>query len=175
MDNQEEKIGFKSGEPNSVDELEKKLPGKPLRVFAKLFAIFGVIFSSVTIMYYLLPIFSFIIGFMIGAVITAFMVVSVVLTLGGVLTFEGYRSWIGNHMYDVPSFFFNVGENSVKLMPYFYVAAIPAIVLTSLGLLLGIIGQAKYKRCVGYIVTNAVFLTLAVFFTFLFIATGIPF
>jgi len=105
MDNQEEKIGFKSGEPNSVDELEKKLPGKPLRVFAKLFTIFGVIFSSVTIMYYLLPIFSFIIGFMIGAVITAFMVVSVVLTLGGVLTFEGYRSWIGNHMYDTKFLF----------------------------------------------------------------------
>lgn len=172
MDNQEEKIGFKSGEPNSIDVTEKKLPGKKLRTPTKIITIFGIILSVITLMYYALPIFSAVIGVFIGFLIICFIIVVTVFTVGIIFTVDWFRDWVTNHGMDVPTFFFNLTENVGKLAPYFYVVSIPALVFTLSGFVLAIIGKSKkYPGFTAYIVLNAIFLTLTIISIFLFINT----
>lgn len=104
MDNQEEKIGFKSGEPNSIDVTEKKLPGKKLRTPTKIITIFGITLSVITLMYYALPIFSAVIGVFIGFLIICFIIVVTVFTVGIIFTVDWFRDWVTNHGMDVPTF-----------------------------------------------------------------------
>ena len=172
-------IGFDSATPitrkdkNKPERFQKNLPGKKLRRWTKLCTVFGIIFSTLTMMYFLLPLFAAVIGGLLAVCIVMFMICSVVLTLGLALMNDGYREWIGNDMMDVPNFFFNLADNVVKLAPYFFVVAIPGLVFTGVGLALGIVGKAKqYRFFTSYIVLNAIFFTLALIFTLIFFASG---
>lgn len=173
-----EKIGFNSAPPiKKGSKKSEKYPdnfeGKCLRKAAKLCTIFGIIFSVLSMMYFLLPLFAAIIGALLAVIIVFAMIISVVFTLGMVLMNDGYRNWIGNNMMDIPNFFFHIGENIAKLAPYYLVVAIPAIVLNIAGLVLGIVGQAKhYRFCISYIVLNSVFLTFTLLFTLLYFIGG---
>jgi len=172
------KIGFDSATPiQKGKKMSEKYPdnfeGKGLRRAAKLCTIFGIIFSVLSMMYFLLPIFAAIIGGLIAVILIFGMIFSVIITLGLILMNEGYRQWIGNNMMDIPNFFFNIGENVAKLAPYYLVVAIPALVLNIAGLVLGIVGQAKkYRFCISYIVLNSIFLTFTLFFTALYFIGG---
>ena len=171
-------IGFDTATPVNKHASRKEkypvnFPGKGLRRATKLVTIFGIIFSSLTMMYFLLPIFSAFIGGIIAVCIVMFMIFSVVFSLGMVLINDGYRNWIGNDMMDVPNFFFNLSENIAKLSPYFLVVAIPGLVLNIAGLVLGIVGQSKhYRFFISYIILNSVFLTFAIIFTAIYFIGG---
>ena len=183
---EEEKIGFNSAPKIGFDQAtpvkrgakhEEKYPdnfeGKGLRKAAKLCTVFGIIFSVLSMMYFLLPIFAAIIGGLIAVCIVMFMICSVIFTLGMILMNDGYRDWIGNHMMDVPNFFFKAGENVAKLAPFYMFAAGPALALTIAGFILGIVGKSKnYRFFVSYIIINAVFLTFVAIFTILYFGSG---
>ena len=172
------KIGFDSATPiQKGKKMSEKYPdnfeGKGLRRSAKLCTIFGIIFSVLSMMYFLLPIFAAIIGGLIAVILIFGMIFSVIISLGLILMNEGYRQWIGNNMMDIPNFFFNIGENVAKLAPYYLVVAIPALILTIAGFVLGIVGTSKkYRFCTSYIVLNAIFLTFTLFFTALYFIGG---
>ena len=172
------KIGFDSAVPiKKGSKKSEKYPdnfeGKGLRKAAKLCTVFGIIFSVLAMMYFLLPVFAAIIGALLAVIIVFGMIASVIFTLGMVLMSDDYRHWIGNNMMDIPNFFFHIGENIAKLAPYYLVAAIPAIVFDIAGLILGIVGQAKqYRFCISYIVLNSIFLTFTLFFTALYFIGG---
>ena len=175
----EQKIGFQTATPLKkgvkVEKFQDKLPGKKLRVFTKLCTIFGIIFSSLTMMYFLLPFFAIVIGALLALCISLFMIFSVVCTLGIALLIEDYRYWIGNHMFDVPNFFFDIADNINKLVPYFFVVAGPALAFTIAGLVLSIIGKAKnYKFFTSYVVLNSIFLFFTILFVVLYIVAGGP-
>ncbi len=176
--NSQGKIGFDSPPPPGQKGLkperyQKRLPLKPLRVFNNLFFIFGIIASVLTMMYYLLPVFSVIIGAVLAIIIFFFMIASVIFTLGLSLTNEEYRYWIGYHMMDIPNFFFDVANNVATLEPFFPAVAFSALTLNSLSLLLSIIGQCKIKRhFVSFIVINSIFITFTLFFIALFFMGG---
>lgn len=177
-ESEEEKIGFNSKPPlkegEKIERFQKNLPGKTLRGWTKAMTILSIILSCLTIMYFLLPLFSALIGGLIGLCIALFMICSVVVTLGLILTNDGYRNWISNDMMDVPNFFFNLADNITKLSPYFLCVAIPAIICGCIGLTLSIIGQSKkYRFFVSYIVLNSIFLTLSLLFTILYFIGGI--
>lgn len=172
-----EKLGFNSNAPlekgKKVKRFQENLPGKELRGWTKACTILGIIFSSLTMMYFLLPLFSALIGGIIAVFIVLFMVISVVCTLGLVLTIDDYRNWIGNDMMTVPNFFFNIADNITKLYPYFFVVAGPALALNITGLILSIVGKAKnYRFFTSYIVLNAIFLSFSILFSILYIIGG---
>lgn len=174
-----EKLGFNSNAPlkkgEKVEKFQKNLPGKEVRGWTKACTILGIIFSSLTMMYFLLPLFSALMGGVIAVFIVLFMVVSVVCTLGLILTVDDYRNWIGNNMMDVPNFFFNIADNITKLYPYFFVVAGPALALNIAGLVLSIVGKSKqYRYFTSYIILNSIFLTLSILFTLLYVIAGGP-
>ena len=178
VDNQEEKkIGFGDSQPDEKEikrtKIDDTLPGKSLRIPARVLMIFGIILSSLTLMYFLLPIFSAFIGALLAVILVFFMIFSVIFTIGMVLMIDGYRNWIGNHMMDVPNFFFKISEHIANLSPYFLVVAIPAIIFCTSSLIISIIGMAEKKpRFLGFIIVDSIFLAIALFFTILFIIAG---
>ena len=179
---QEEKIGFGNYQPDekSIErqnlrklEQEKYKEGNGLRIPARLCCIFGAIASAITLMYFLLPIFSVVIGAMIAAVLVIFMIFSVIITLGIVLLNDGYRNWIGNHMMDVPNFFFNIAKHINELSKYFLLVGIPALVLCLAGLILAIVGVSeKHKKFLGILIVSAIFFVNALFFVILYAIAG---
>ena len=176
--NEQGKIGFESPAPvgpngQPPERYQKNLPYKPLRIINKIIFAFGVVASLLTIMYYLLPIFSVLVGAILAIVIVLFMIVSVVFTLGIVLTIDEYRYWIGNHMMDVPTFCFDIANNIAKLEPIFPIIGFSAIGLCSLSLALSIFGQTQIKRYfVSYIVVNSIFLITSIFFVLVYFIGG---
>ena len=175
----EEPIGFNQakpigkGEKLEIDHFQNHLPGKGLRTATKITTIFGVIFSVIALMYYLLPIFASVIGGIIAMFLYIFMIFSVICTLGMILLNEGYRKWASDDIMIVPNFFFDISNHVIELSKYYLIVAIPAILLCSTGLTLAIIGQAKkYKFFTSYIVLNAIFLVHALFFTIIYFASG---
>ena len=172
------KIGFDSATPiQKGKKMSEKYPdnfeGKGLRRAAKLCTIFGIIFSVLSMMYFLLPFFSVIIGALLAMCIVLFMICSVVFTLGLILMNDGYRYWIGNNMMDVPNFFFNIADNIAKLSPFYFIAAGPALAFTIAGLILSIIGKAKkYRFFTSYIVLNSIFLSIALLFSIIYLIGG---
>lgn len=179
MENNEEKIGFGDYQPDEKEivrhkpNAEELAAGKGLRIPARLLCIFGSIASGITMMYYLLPIFATLIGAFLAVILVVFMVFSVIVTLGMVLMSDGYRNWIGNHMMDVPNFFFNVSKHITELSKYFLITAIPALVLCGAAIALSIIGiNEKHKRFVGILVVSIIFFVNALLFTIFYIANG---
>ena len=171
------KIGFNTNPPlakgQTVEKFQETLPGKELRGWTKACTILGIIFSVISMMYFLLPLFSFIIGALIALCLVLFMILSVVGTLGLALLNEDYRNWIGNNMMDVPNFFFNIADNIAKLSPFYFVAAGPALAFTIAGLILSIIGKAKkYRFFTSYIVLNSIFLSIALLFSIIYLIGG---
>ena len=135
--------------------------------------VIAIIAAVVTLMYYLLPIFGGVVGIILGFFIAIIIIFSTVFTLGTIYANDGYRNWVGNDAFTVPSFFLSIGEHIQALSPYFPIAAWIAIGTCSLTLLLGIIGTAvKARGYVRFIVLGAIFLTLAVLATILFYANG---
>lgn len=179
---QEEKIGFGNYQPDekSIErqnlaklEREKYKAGNGLRIPARLLCIFGAIASTITMMYYLLPIFSAFIGALIAVFLIFFMIFSVIITIGLILMNDGYRNWIGNHMFDVPNWFFNIAKHITELSKYFLITAIPALVFCLAGLILAIVGVSeKHKKFVGILVVSAIFFVNALFFTILYAIAG---
>lgn len=171
------KIGFNTNPPlakgQKVEKFQETLPGKELRGWTKACTILGIIFSTISMMYFLLPFFSVIIGALLAMCIVLFMICSVVFTLGLVLMNDGYRHWIGNNMMDVPNFFFNIADNIAKLSPFYFVVAGPALAFTIAGLILSIIGKAKkYRFFTSYIVLNSIFLSIALLFSIIYLIGG---
>ena len=144
-----------------------------LRNFNLVLTVFGVAFSALSLMYYLLPIFAGFIGLILGLVIGVYVVFSSLATLGIIYANQDYRSFVGNQLFAVPGFFFNVGAHVESLSPYFPVFGFGGIFVCLASLIVACIGKGIGKGgFVKYIVLNAVFMGLAAIATILFYANG---
>ena len=144
-----------------------------LRNFNLILTVFGIAFSFLSLMYYLLPIFAGFIGLVLGLVIGVYLILSSVATLGIIYVNQDYRSFVGNRLFAVPSFFFNVGTHVENLSPYFPIFGFGGIFVCLFSLIVACIGKGIGKRgFVKYIVLNAVFMVLAAIATVLYYANG---
>ena len=144
-----------------------------LRNFSLILTVFGIAFSALSLMYYLLPIFAGFIGLILGLVIGVYVVFSSIVTLGIIYANQDYRSFVGNQLFAVPGFFFNVGVHVESLSPYFPIFGFGGIFVCLSSLIVACIGKGIGKGgFVKYIVLSAVFMGLAAIATILYYANG---
>ena len=144
-----------------------------LRNFDLILTIFGVLLSAVSLMYYLLPIFSGVVGIFAALFIFVWVVASSIFTLGLIYLNGDYRNWLGSSLFAVPNWFMNVGQHVEKLSPYFPIFGFGGIFVCLIGLIVACIGKGIGKGgFVKYIVLNSIFMGLAIIATILFYANG---
>lgn len=154
---------------NNTVESNKK---DHLKRACKVLTPFTIILSLITLMYYLLPIFSVVIGLLAALLIVVFILVSVLGTLFIVIAIKEYRDWL-THAFDIPNFFFNIGKNMDKVAPYFPFVAFPSLLFCLILFLLSIIGQSKKKKgFIPFIVISAAFLVITLVSIILYYING---
>ena len=172
----QEKIGFysapKDGDTSTPPNKKIKFSNQRKTGLQK--ATFGffvpsTILSIGALAFFFMPILSALAGIMAFFIIGAIIIVPIMATLFIILVSEEYRQFVGK-AWSIVEWFFDAANHINQLSPFYWMVAVPALVLEAITIILAIITLAKgQKGVVTYlIVTIILFLTVGVLTIFYF-------
>lgn len=129
------------------------------------------------IMYYMLPIFSYVIGGILAFFIILFALLAILGTIFLIFAYEPFRTWFTSDMMSVPNFFFHIGENITKVgfvMPYIEYGVLG---LSALVFILSFVYKKKKKKNINtipFIIFASIYFVIAGGFLFYYLITGNP-
>ena len=178
MDEQETKQSEPlSPTPLKPEPLSKNNKGRAkaswLKKLARFFLILTIVAGTSTLLYYLIPIATFLGVFVVGTIHTVIVVVVTIATIGLVWTMEGWRNFSA-WGYGLLEKVWNAAQHIDELSAYFPYLVYAAFVSGVLSIFFAALAQGikKDKGCVKYYVTNGIFFLLVFAVYLLFLISG---
>ena len=134
-----------------MEEKEVVIIADPYKKPIRALFIFSTLFSIVSILYFLFPIVSTLIGVLCILIVLIIIVASAVFTLFTACASEDYRRWVGSTWNWATSLLDKNNKVINAILPYYAYANITALAFNLLVLVFSIIQRVRFKK--GYLAT----------------------